>query len=255
MSLRFSVLGSGSAGNAIIVEGGSTRVLVDCGFSLRETGRRLGRLECHPESLSAVLLTHEHSDHASGVERFAAHHGLPIYATYGTLRASTKAGTCGLMQIDGHTRFRIGDLQITPYPVPHDAREGCQFLFGGEGRQLGLLTDAGHVTAHMVSVLRRCDALFLEANHDARMLLGGPYPLALKRRVGGDYGHLSNNQAAALLREIDCTRLQHLVAGHLSQQNNTADLARSVLAEAMDWDPDCVKLADQDLGHGWVEIE
>jgi len=238
----------------MIVEGGTTRVLVDCGFSLRETCRRLSRLACRPEDLSAVLLTHEHGDHAAGVERFATHHGLPIYATYGTLRASVKKATGRDVQIDGHTRFNIGDLRITPYPVPHDAREGCQFHFGDGRRQFGVLTDAGHVTAHIVSVLRQCDALFLEANHDAQMLLRGPYPLALKRRVGGNYGHLSNGQAASLLHDVDCTRLQHVMAGHLSQQNNTPELVRTVFAEAMGWEPDQIKLADQDLGYGWVEI-
>ena len=254
MSLRFAVLGSGSRGNGTVVESGSTRVLVDCGFSLRETEQRLARLDCDPGDLSAVLVTHEHTDHVAGVSAFAIRHGLEIHATHGTLRASAIGPDAVAVQINGYSRFRIGDLDVVPYPVPHDARESCQFCFSDGRRRLGMLTDAGHITAHIIATLQGCDALFLEANHDPEMLREGPYHAALKRRVGGDYGHLSNHQAAGLLRKIDTERLQYLVAGHLSENNNSPGIATTVLAEALAWEPERVKLAGQADGHDWVEI-
>jgi len=153
-----------------------------------------------------------------------------------------------------HERFRIGDLEIAPYPVPHDAREPCQFVFSDGAVRLGVLTDAGSVTAHMVKALDSLDALILECNHDPELLACGPYPVRLQQRVGGRYGHLSNQQAADLLSQIATTRLQHLVAAHLSEKNNRADLARQALAEVLHCAAADISVAEQEAGIAWRHI-
>jgi phosphoribosyl 1,2-cyclic phosphodiesterase len=254
VTLRFACLGTGSRGNAVVVVAGRTTVLVDCGFSLRETGRRLLRVGLRLEDLSAVLVSHEHSDHCAGVARLAQRSGLSIYATHGTLQASGLQGLPRARAIAPDQRFALDGLEIQAYPLPHDAREPCQFVLGDGCHRLGLVTDAGHVSAHMQRLLDGCDALLLETNHDPHMLARGPYPPALKARVGSAYGHLSNAQGADLLSRIDTSRLQHLVAGHLSEQNNTPLQARAALAGALGCAPEWVAVADQEQGLPWREL-
>jgi phosphoribosyl 1,2-cyclic phosphodiesterase len=156
--------------------------------------------------------------------------------------------------LDGHRTFAIGDLEITPYPVPHDAREPVQFVFSDGARRFGLLTDAGHVTPHMEQVLEGCDALALECNHDVAMLEAGGYPAALKRRILGRYGHLDNAAAAALLGRVAGAGLKHVVAAHLSEENNAPDLARAALAAALGCEHDWIGVADQETGLDWREL-
>ena len=176
--MRFASLGSGSEGNGLIVECGETRVLVDCGFKLKETIRRLARLGLEPCDLAAVLVTHEHDDHGGGVARLARRYDLPVYLTYGTLVALGPRSSMmpRVSVIDSHTPFLIGDLEIHPYPVPHDAREPSQFVFSDGDRRLGLLTDTGDSTPHIQRMLSGIDALVLECNHDLDLLMNGPYP-------------------------------------------------------------------------------
>jgi phosphoribosyl 1,2-cyclic phosphodiesterase len=255
--MRFASLGSGSSGNGLVVEAGATRVLVDCGFSLAETRARLARIGLLPEDLDAVLVTHEHSDHLGGVARLAVKHELPVWCTHGTLvnwRMQTDRLPWTEM-IDTHQAFRVGELEILPFPVPHDAREPVQFVFSDGVRRLGVLTDTGHVTPHIVASLSGVNALVLECNHDADMLANGPYPPSLRRRVGGQYGHLENRQAAALLQKMDVAGLRHVVAAHLSQKNNTPSLARAALAGVLDCEPDWIEVACQEEGFSWREIE
>lgn len=254
--IRFASLGSGSAGNAWVVECGSTRLLLDCGFSMRETTRRLARLGLKVADLHGILITHEHGDHIGGAFKLSLRHGLPVWLTHGTLAASNAgADMMPLLRIiDSHSAFVCGDLEIQPYPLPHDAREPVHYVFGDGVRRLGALTDAGHVTPHMVSVLNGCDALVLEANHDRDMLARGRYPPALKRRVGGRFGHLENREAADLLSRLDCRRLQHLVAAHLSQHNNTRALACQAFAAVLGCAEDWIGVADQAEGCGWREV-
>lgn len=255
--MRFASIGSGSGGNGLVVEAGTTRVLVDCGFSLTETRTRLARIGLTPDDIDAVLVTHEHSDHVGGVARLANNHDLPVWCTHGTLmnwRMQTEHLPWTEM-IDSHRSFSVGALEIMPFPVPHDAREPVQFVFTDGQRRLGVLTDTGHITPHISSCLSGVNALVLECNHDAYMLENGPYPPSLKRRVGGRYGHLENGQAASLLGQMDVSGLRHVVAAHLSQKNNTASLARTALAGALNCEPEWIEVAGQENGFGWHQID
>ena len=253
--MRFASLGSGSEGNALVVERGRTRLMVDCGFGLADACRRLARLAVAPDELSAILVTHEHGDHLGGVARLALKYGLPVWLSHGTLSQWQAERLPQVEIFDSHSLFAIEELQVQPYPVPHDAREPAQFVFSDGARRLGLLTDAGSVTAHMVDMLSGLDALVLECNHDAGMLAGGPYPPFLKQRVGGAYGHLENGQAEDLLRRVDQSRLRHVVAAHLSAINNTPELACAALARALGCAQDWVATARQDSGLSWRSIQ
>ena len=252
--MRFASLGSGSRGNATLIEAGSTLVMVDCGFSCREAERRMACLDRSPEQLSAVLVTHEHGDHVRGVPVLARKYRLPVWLTRGTHLFMQDDASLDLHFIDGHHSRGLGDLEVHPYTVPHDAREPCQFAFTDGVHRLGMLTDTGRITAHIRESLDACDALLLECNHDTDMLARGPYSSALKARVGGPLGHLSNTQAAGLLGDIDTSRLQHVVAAHLSEQNNQPQLAREALAAALDCAADWIGVAGQDTGTGWCVI-
>ncbi|HHH35489.1 MAG TPA: MBL fold metallo-hydrolase [Gammaproteobacteria bacterium] len=252
-ALQFASLGSGSRGNGTVVRCNGTCVLVDCGFSLRETRSRLARLGLALEQISAVLVTHEHGDHLRGVAPLARAVGMPVWMSGGTARA-LREEIPGLHLLNCHRAFAIGDLEVQPYPVPHDAREPCQFVFGDGARRLGVLTDSGIPTRHMVELLSGCDALFLECNHDSGMLARSAYPPSVRARIGGRLGHLSNQQAASFLSTLDCSRLQHLVAAHLSEQNNQAHLAREALAGALGCEAEWIGIASQDGGLGWREI-
>ncbi|MBU6422268.1 MAG: MBL fold metallo-hydrolase [Gammaproteobacteria bacterium] len=252
--MRFAMLGSGSRGNATLVEVGDTLVMVDCGFPLVETEARLRRLKIEPERIAAILITHEHGDHASGVALFAERYRIPVWCTAGTLAACGKFGLQHAEFFNPQAAFAVEALEITPITVPHDAREPTQFVFSDGNHRLGLLTDTGSITPHIRARLADCDALILECNHDREMLEQGPYPAKLKKRVGGRLGHLSNAQAAGLLGELECQALQHLVAAHLSEKNNTPGLARDALAGALDCEPDWIQVATQDSGLGWREL-
>lgn len=252
--MRFASLGSGSQGNALVVETGATRIMLDCGFSVRQCELRLARLGLDPAQIDGVLVTHEHADHIAGVFKFARKHGVTVWLTHGTYSVlrepPEKLPSCRL--IDSHSPFAIGDLEITPYPVPHDAREPVQYVFGDGERRLGVLTDAGCLTPHILDTLSGCAALFLECNHDAGMLAANvDYPPVLKRRIAGRLGHLDNATAASLLNQIDCSRLQHVVAAHLSLQNNTPTLAAAAVSAALSCQADWVAVANQEYGIDW----
>jgi len=254
--VRFASLGSGSEGNGLVVESGDTRVMIDCGFGVREAAARLARLGLEPSGLSAILVTHEHSDHVGGVPAFAARHGIPVWATYGTLTA-VSARFEGMTQVygfDSHDHFAIDALEITPVPVPHDAREPVQYVIGDGARRLGVLTDLGVSTAHVEANLSGCDALVLECNHDLEMLASGDYPYPLKQRITGRLGHLHNEAAADILTRIDTSRLTHIIAAHLSKQNNQPELACAALAAALGCAPGWIGIADQATGFAWREL-
>ncbi|MGD8926442.1 MAG: MBL fold metallo-hydrolase [Thioalkalispiraceae bacterium] len=252
--MKFASLGSGSRGNATLIRYKSSTLLVDCGFTLRETELRLQRAGISADTIDAVLVTHEHGDHIRGVGAFARKYKTPIWMTHGTSRSASIGDIPVSNEIIIGEQLDFGDLAVTPFSVPHDACEPCQFLFSTGKHKLGLLTDTGMITPHIVEVLNGVDALLLECNHDVEMLADGEYPPYLKQRVGSDYGHLNNIQAAELLAKIDTTKLATIVAMHISEKNNDPILAKQALAEVLDWDSDDIHVAHQAEGLDWMIV-
>ncbi len=256
--MKFASLGSGSEGNALLIstQSGTTRttVMLDCGFGIRETERRLARLHMTPGDLTGIVVTHEHQDHVGGVFKFARRHRVPVWLTFGTYQATRER--CDDVQIhfcrDGNA-FAIGDLELSPYTVPHDAREPVQYVASNGALRLGVLTDTGHATSHLIAALGACDALMLECNHDRQMLRDSTYPPSLKQRIGGDYGHLSNQTAGEILHALDKSRLKRIVGAHLSLKNNTPELARTALTDVVA-DRIEVMIACQEDGFAWVDV-
>jgi len=261
--VRFASLGSGSEGNALVVEAppsaahpAGCRVMVDCGFGVREAELRLRRAGIEPATLDAILVTHEHGDHLGGVFALARRHGVAVWASHGTLQSvmTARFEHVAVHVCSSHATFRVGAIEVLAFPVPHDAREPTQFVFDDGVHRLGLLTDTGRSTAHIVDSLSGCHGLVMECNHDEAMLEASDYPYALKRRIGGDYGHLSNDVATDIVAKIDRSKLTHLVAAHLSRTNNTPDLARAALAAATGWAQERIVVADQQVGCAWQDL-
>ena len=256
--LRFASLASGSKGNCLVAEAGGTRVLLDCGLNLTDTERRLARLGLEPSAIEALLVTHEHSDHSCGVFDFAAAHNVAVYLTYGTMLALKAEGkvTEGVrtIVIDARQVFAIGGMQVIPFTVPHDAREPVQYVLSDGDRRLGVLTDIGAPTPHVEQTLSGLHALVLECNYDRDMLWNGGYPKWLKERIAGPFGHLDNADSERLLAALDCSKLQHLVGAHLSEQNNRPELARAALARALGCEQSWIGLATQAEGFGWRDL-
>jgi phosphoribosyl 1,2-cyclic phosphodiesterase len=252
--MRFASLGSGSKGNSTLVEWRETCLMVDCGFSIRDTTQRLAKLGKTPENIDAILVTHEHSDHWKGVVPLASKFAIDVYVTAGCMRSKKVSGRDYPFKVmDSHQAFHIGDLQVTPVPVPHDAREPVQFLFNSEQHQLGILTDVGSLTPHIESVYAKCDGLLIEANHDLDMLYAGSYPEFLKDRVAGPWGHLNNQQTAQLLSVLDQQRMQQIVIGHISEKNNSLEKVQSAV-EAVIHSCGNLHYACQQQGFDWLEL-
>jgi phosphoribosyl 1,2-cyclic phosphodiesterase len=257
--VRFASLGSGSEGNALLVEAQcgatTTRVLLDCGFSAKEVERRLGRLGLSVEDLDAIVITHEHTDHIGSALTLGRKWSIPLHMSWGTARAiGADEAPVDLHVLWGDESVAIGGLSVLPYTVPHDAREPLQYVFSDGASRLGVLTDVGVSTPHITSVLSGCDALVLESNHDVGMLAASRYPPSLKARIGGTHGHLNNEAAAAILASLDRSRLRHLVAAHLSQQNNLPHLAQAALAAALGASAIDVVVATQAEGFDWLAL-
>lgn len=256
--LRFCSLGSGSAGNALVVEARSglfaTRVLVDNGFGWRTLNHRLQRAGLTIASLDAVIVTHEHGDHSAGVAALLRQTALPVYSSAGTAAAAGFKRAGRWRPLHAGVAADLGGLALHPIAVPHDAAEPLQFVFDDGERRLGLLTDTGAPTPDIVAAFGGVSALILECNHDEDLLAQSRYPPFLRQRIAGDRGHLSNRQAAQLLHAIDRGRLRQVVAAHLSRENNRPELARSALADAVGSDPEAIFVADQDHGSGWLEV-
>ncbi len=243
----------------MVVEQDGTRLLLDCGLGQRDLTTRLALRGLEPQKITGVLVTHEHDDHAKGAFKFAATYQIPVWLSYGTRimteRHLPEVGSLDLRVIDSYQSFQVQDIEVTPYPVPHDAREPTQFVFSNGLHKLGVLTDAGVSTPYIEQMLSGCDALVLECNHDLEMLRNGPYSQALKKRVGGRLGHLDNQSTADLLNRLDNRKLKHIIAAHLSAKNNTPDLARKALASVLNCTPDWIGIADQETGFDWRSLD
>ncbi len=256
--MKFASLGSGSEGNALLIstQSGTTKttVMLDCGFGIRETERRLARLNMTPADIAGIIVTHEHQDHIGGAFKFARRHRLPVWLTFGTYQATRfRCDDVETHYCRDGTGFAIGDLELSPYTVPHDAREPVQYVASNGTLRLGILTDAGHATPHLIAALGACDALVLECNHDRTMLRNSTYPQSLKQRIGGHYGHLSNEAAAEILKELNKSQLKRIVGAHLSLTNNTVELARAALKDVVA-DQVEVMIACQNTGFDWIDV-
>jgi len=258
LSLRFRVLGSGSTGNATIVEGGGARVLVDAGLGPRQLRERLGSAGVDPASIDVVLLSHEHGDHARGATAFASRWGMPLAGTRGTWQA---AGF-GAEELPGYETIEpggslcLGALVIRAVSVPHDAASPAAFVLSAGGVSFGHATDLGHLAPDLIQAFRGCHALLLESNYDPAMLRDGPYPWALKERILGPLGHLSNGDVGRFLERGMGEDCRQVVLAHLSQKNNHPELALLGAEEALRRRGRCgvsVTVAAAE-GAGWVTI-
>jgi phosphoribosyl 1,2-cyclic phosphodiesterase len=275
--LRYKNLSSGSTGNATLVEASNgqnqkpSRVLVDCGMRLSRLLELLAVADVQPSDIDAIFITHEHSDHIGCVTQLASRYNIPVWASSGThaalqdmqLKLRNKQpshsqlvpGFEALVRIASDTcPIEIGDLQLNPFTVPHDAREPLQLTCSDGDVKLGILTDLGHASRHVIDSISDCHALLLESNHDEMMLSNSKYPAFLKARVGGDFGHLSNAQAAELLSTVMHDKLRHVSAAHLSQQNNYPSLAQSALSAVLGCLPTEILAACPETGTPWMTV-
>jgi phosphoribosyl 1,2-cyclic phosphodiesterase len=277
--LRYKNLSSGSTGNATLVEAGGetgkrSRVLVDCGMRLSRLLDLLNMADVQATDIDAIFITHEHSDHIGCVTQLASRYSIPVWASKGThaalqdmqlkLRAKQPTHSQLLPNFSSfedliriatdNCPIAVGDLQLSPFTVPHDAREPLQLTCSDGNAKLGILTDLGHASRHVLDQLVGCNALLLECNHDSEMLSHSKYPAFLKARVGGDFGHLSNAQAAEILTHVMHGKLRHVSAAHLSQQNNHPELAQSAVAEVLGCMPAEVFAASPETGTPWTTV-
>lgn len=261
--LRFKNLGSGSAGNATLVEARCgqqlSRLLIDCGLSVRELGKRLSVADLTLEDIDAVFITHEHVDHVGHARALATRTGIPVWMSRGTALVCQLADW-GLAEGQWHIAsdshaFAVGALEIMPFTVPHDAREPLQLRCSDGDRSLGVLTDLGHGSAHVIESLQHCHALLLECNHDSELLAQSSYPAFLKKRIAGPQGHLSNEESAQLTAALVHPGLNLLVAAHLSERNNRPELAQCTLARAAGCSTEDIPVADPLLGTPWFTVQ
>ncbi len=256
--IRFASLGSGSKGNATLIESGvedsDTRILLDCGFSTKEVESRLAKLKRTADSITAIVITHEHSDHITGVGRLARKYNIPVWLTHGTWDNCRDNDFPQTHFINSHEDFEIDGLLLHPFPVPHDAREPCQFVFSDGLSRLGVATDLGCITPHVIQQLDDVDGLLLECNYDGYMLHNGSYPRKLKERVSGDKGHLDNKQSMQLLQSLKVDNLKHIIGMHVSEKNNTEEYAIEALCEGLNCEASAVSLASQADGFSWREL-
>ena len=254
--MRFASLGSGSKGNSTLVEYNDNCLMVDCGFSVKDSIKRLERLGKTPEDISAILVTHEHSDHWKGVLPLATKYGIKVFMTAGCFKG-TRANLSDyqvIQLIDSHICFNVGEIEVKPVPVPHDAREPVQYILSNGHHKLGILTDIGSITPYVSAVYNNCDALIVEANHDLNMLRNGDYPSFLKERVGSQWGHLNNEQTASFINSLTQDRLQHLVIAHISLSNNDIKLVKSQI-EPIFKGKGSIHYACQNQGFGWLNLD
>lgn len=246
--MRVCCLGSGSAGNSLLVEAGGTRVLVDAGFSARDLETRLASIDLVPEALDGILLTHDHGDHTRGAGVFSRKHGTPLYVTERTRLACRALFRGDERTVDYRVArpFTIGTLRVDPFPTVHDAADpvGIALVDLATGARLGVATDLGRPTAGVQHALSGCDFLVMEANHDEVMLRVGPYPWSVQARIASSHGHLSNRSAARFASDLVHPRLAGVLLAHLSVECNDPALARDVVGTQL----------EKSAWRGWLEV-
>lgn len=250
--LRLASVGSGSKGNATLIASSTTTLLVDCGFTVKELIARLENLAVTVDQIDAILVTHEHGDHIAGVAAASRAARAPVFTTHGTLQSGRLEGSFSVTEIISDSVFEIGDIEVNAITVPHDAREPVQFRFQNDSCSIGVLTDLGSITPHVSRGFSDCELLLLEFNHDLNQLRQGPYPASLKRRVAGDYGHLNNQQAMTLLEQLSERPPKVVVAGHISEQNNSVEQVATLLEGWAEPLGSQVVCASQTDGFDWI---
>jgi phosphoribosyl 1,2-cyclic phosphodiesterase len=257
--LRFRSLGSGSTGNAALVEatsgGRTSRLLIDCGFGLKQLDLRLAKAGLAAGDIDAIFVTHEHGDHIGCAHTLSRRNRIPVWMSEGTWLATGGRDFEGRLNLArDDSEFAVGDIAVQPFTVPHDAREPLQLRCSDGARTLGVLTDLGHATAHVLSRLSGVHALLLEFNHDSELLANSAYPAFLKLRVGGRHGHLSNTAAADIARAVRHEGLRHVVAAHLSEQNNRPEIVRRLMADALGGHEAEMLTASASEGSPWLDV-
>jgi len=235
VSLKISVLGSGSSGNCTFISSSKTKILLDAGFNRSQTIRRLNAIGESLEGIKALVISHEHSDHVNGLPSLLAKHDIPVFTSEGTSEAVTAKFSLKKIEfIKAGQPFVLGDLKVSPFTIPHDAADPMAFTLEAEGVRVGHVTDLGYMTELVIQRLRECDIIVLESNHDLEMLRVGPYPWFLKQRILSREGHLSNETTGKFFSEHFDGRAQFIVLAHLSENNNHPDIARMVATEALE---------------------
>ncbi len=252
--IRVAALGSGSSGNSLLVQADGTTLLVDCGFTMKETIARMFQLGVSPTDLDAVLISHEHGDHVKGVGPLSRKFGTDVWCTYGTYHRARDNRFSSVRLFHAHEPFVIGKITVDPFPMPHDAAEPCQFVFSVGNTRFANVTDLGACTPHVREKLEGVHGLVVECNYDNDMLRNGPYPPSLQARIRSDYGHLGNDQAGELLKDLDHTGLQRILLGHLSEQNNSDAQALATIESHVSDRHDRIKVLAQHCCSEWFEV-
>lgn len=229
--MQFATIASGSSGNCLYAGNDDTHILIDTGISKKRIEEGLKQCGVEGCDIDAVLITHEHSDHIQGIGVWSRKYHIPIYATRGTLNEIKRMKSLGAIDeslfhvIRPEEAFTINNVKVHPFSIPHDARDPVSYHLEDNLNRIGMVTDLGYFDQSIINALLESDLLYVEANHDLRMLETGPYPYALKRRIAGNYGHLCNEMSGQLIGQLLNERLQHVILGHLSQENNFPELA------------------------------
>ena len=252
--IRVAALGSGSSGNSLLVQSGKTTLLVDCGFTMKETIARMYGLGVTPSEVDAILISHEHGDHVKGVGPLSRKFGLPVWCTHGTYNRMRDNRFPSVRLFHAHESFAIGDFHVDPFPTPHDAAESCQFVFEASSTRFANVTDLGACTPHVKEKLLGVHGLVVECNYDTDMLTNGPYPPSLQARIRSNYGHLGNEQAGNLVNQLDHPDLQYILLGHLSEQNNSDALAMQTMHQYLSERPERVRVLAQHCASEWFKI-
>ncbi|MBX2838065.1 MAG: MBL fold metallo-hydrolase [Gammaproteobacteria bacterium] len=252
--LKIASIGSGSSGNATVVQSGRTTLLLDCGFTAKETVARMANLGLTPSELDGILISHEHGDHVRGAGPLSRKFGLPVWLTHGTYQRLRDKRFAHTHVFHAHERFSIGDVELDPFPTPHDAAESCQFVFESQGVRFACVTDLGVCTPHVFEKIRHVNGLIIECNYDTEMLRNGPYPPSLQARIQSEFGHLGNDQAAVVIKKLDRPELQHILLGHLSEQNNSDAKALVSIQNAIGFSKDRVTVLQQHCASAWFQL-